>query len=129
MDSQPLPGLGLSDGALRSRIFGALTKGWMAFDGRWKLCKYSEGEALLFDLESDPTEQRNLATDPAYGHVYRRLDAELTHEVMEASALRLHDRLVAPHSLAGSDEFAREGWQWSFPSDASEATKVGDDYY
>lgn len=129
MDSQPLPGLGLSPPPPRTRIFGALTKGWMAFDGRWKLCKYSEGEALLFDLETDPTEERNLAADPAFGHVYRRLDAELTREIMNAMALGLHDRLIAPHSLAESDEFGDRGWQWRFPADASEATKVGDDYY
>ena len=129
MDSQPLPGLGLNEQTRRARIFGMLTKGWMAFDGRWKLCKYFEGEPLLFDLETDPAEERNLAGDPAYGHVYRRLDAELTQEVMEAMALGLHDRLVAPASLSTSDDFAREGWEWRFPADASEATKVGDDYY
>ena len=129
MDSQPLPGLGLSEREPRRRIFGALTKGWMAFDGRWKLCKYSDREALLFDLESDPTEERDLAGDPAYADVYRRLDAELTGEVMEATALGLHDRMVAPHSLSLSDDFGREGWGWRYPADASEATKVGDDYY
>ena len=48
---------------------------------------------------------------------------------MEATALGLHDRLVAPHSLSLSDDFGREGWQWSYPADASEATQVGDDYY
>ena len=39
--------------------------------------------------------------------VYRRLDAELTHEIMDAMALGLHDRLVAPYSLAGSEEFGQ----------------------
>ena len=37
----------------------------MAFDGRWKLSKYSTGERLLFDLENDPHEQRNLIADPS----------------------------------------------------------------
>ena len=101
----------------------------MAFDGRWKLCKYSGREALLFDLETDPTEERDLAGDPACADVYRRLDAELTGEVMEATALGLHDRLVAPQSLSLSDDFGREGWAWRYPADASEAAKVGDDYY
>ena len=48
---------------------------------------------------------------------------------MEATALGLHDRLVAPHSLSLSDDFGREGWGWRYPSDASKATQVGDDYY
>ena len=48
---------------------------------------------------------------------------------MEATALGLHDRMVAPHSLSLSDDFGREGWGWRYPADASEATQVGDDYY
>ena len=129
MDARPLPGLGLTDLPPRSRIFGMLTKGWMAFDGRWKLCKYSTGEALLFDLERDPQEQRNLADDPAHGPVLRRLDAELTREITESTVLGMHDRLAAPYSLSRDQRFGHEGWEWTFPADASEATKVGDDYY
>lgn len=129
MDAQVLPGLGLDEPPPRTRIFGMLTKGWMAFDGEWKLCKYSIGEPLLFNLKDDPQELRNLAADPAYGEVYRRLDAELTHEVMQSMVLGMHDRLAAPYSLSSDDVMGREGWQWKFPADASEATKVGDDYY
>ena len=35
----------------REYLFGMVTDGWMAYDGRWKLCKYATGEHLLFDLE------------------------------------------------------------------------------
>ena len=88
------------------------------------------GEPLLFNLKDDPQELRNLAADPAYGgEVYRRLDAELTHEVMQSMVLGMHDRLATPYSLSSDDVMGREGWQWKFPADASEATKVGDDYY
>ena len=45
-------------------IFGMLADGWMNFDGRYKLHRYSTGDELLFDLREDPTEQRNLAADP-----------------------------------------------------------------
>ena len=129
MDSQPLPELGLSDQPPRDRIFGMLTKGWMAFDGEWKLCKYSTGQALLFNLKEDPQEQRNLAGDPKYVDVYRRLDEELTREIMGSMVLGMHDRLASPNSLSKDEEFGREGWQWRFPADASEATKVGHDTY
>ena len=145
MDARPLPGLGLNDLPPRERIFGMLTKGWMAFDGRWKLAKYSStpdpveddtgktssrtssGRALLFDLENDPDELRNLADDPYYTSIYRRVDDELTHELMESIALSMHDRLTAPHSLAQDERFAREGWSWRFPADASSATRVRKD--
>ena len=48
MDSRPLPGLGLNGPPPRSHIFGMLSGAWMAFDGRYKLSKYSSGEAMLF---------------------------------------------------------------------------------
>ena len=51
MDAQPMPGLGLSEGRGRDRIFGMLADGWMNFDGRYKLHRYSTGDELLFDLE------------------------------------------------------------------------------
>ena len=41
----------------------------------------------------------------------------------------MHDRLAAPYSLSRDQRFGHEGWEWTFPADASEATKVGDDYY
>ena len=44
-------------------------------------------------------------------------------------AASTHDRLTAPHSLSRDEAFAREGWTWSFPSDASTATIVGKDCY
>ena len=145
MDARPLPGLGLTDLPPRDRIFGMLTKGWMAFDGRWKLAKYastpdpiehdtgttpsrtSSGRALLFDLENDPDEMNDLAADPACASIYRRLDDELTHELMQSIPLSMHDRLTAPYSLAQDEQFGREGWSWRFPAAASTATRVRKD--
>ncbi len=87
MDAQPLPTLGLEGPSPRTHIFGYLTQSWMAFDGRYKLAKYSSatqgfepssdssnshtdpwkqhdmlsrGETHLFDLQNDPNEQHNL---------------------------------------------------------------------
>tara|TARA_B100001971_G_C17711199_1_gene296558 strand:- start:240 stop:494 length:255 start_codon:yes stop_codon:yes gene_type:complete len=84
---------------------------------------------MLFNLKDDPDELINLVKDPAYGDVFRRLSAELTKEMMQSIVLSMHDRLVAPYSLSSEDRMGREGWQWKFPADASEATKVGVDYY
>ena len=59
MDFFPLPGLGLERNG-RDYLYGMMGGGWVCFDGRWKLCKYSTGAQMLFDLEQDPTEERNL---------------------------------------------------------------------
>ena len=76
MDSRPLPGLGLMGDSPRERIIGMLTDGWCNFDGEWKLAKYATGESVLFNLIVDPDEQRNLAPDPDYSELFRRLDIE-----------------------------------------------------
>ena len=116
MDSRPLPGLGLAGSTPRDRIFGMLTEGWMAFDGEWKLAKYATGEIVMFNLRDDPGEQRNLAGDPAYADVYRRLDAELTNEIMESVRFSMHDRLAQSGDMSQDPSFGREGWQRPFPA-------------
>ena len=128
MDSRPLPALGLHGSSPRTHIFGMLTQAWMALDGEWKLSKYSTGEAMLFNMVADPQEQRNLVEDPRYGDVCRRLEAEMTTEIMDSLAFAAHDRLVSPQGLSGDDDFAREGWTWGFPAPASLATRVADPY-
>ncbi len=51
----------------------------MIRDDRWKLARYPKAHQVqLFDLESDPLELRNLATDPTHQKTLRGLDAALT---------------------------------------------------
>ena len=105
-----MPGLGLAEGRGRERIFGMLTEGWMNFDGRYKLHRYGTGDELLFDMENDPEEQHNLAADPDYADVRRRLDAELVSEVMTSMAQSTHDRLAHSGDMSQDPAFGREGW-------------------
>ena len=138
MDARPLPELGIPDSSPRSRIFGMLTNGWMALDGDWKLSVYSSGdwhltddssgEAMLFNLREDPLEQRNLIDNPQYGEVSRRLEAEMTREIMGSLGFAMHDRLVDPYSLSQDEDFGREGWRWRYPASASQATRVPEPY-
>jgi len=115
MDSRPLPGLAIPGEKQRERIFGMVSDGWMAFDGRWKLAKYASGEVLLFDLENDPQEQRNLAFDPRHAETLRRLDAEMTAEVMQSVLFCTRDRLAWAGDLSSDRAFGREGWTRPFP--------------
>ena len=114
-DAQPLPGRGMLGKSGRDRIFGMLSDGWMNFDGQYKLHKYSSGEVLLFDMEHDPQEQRNLVNNADYQNVLRRLDAELTAEIMKSMQSSWHDRLAHNGDLSQDPHFGREGWQRPWP--------------
>jgi arylsulfatase A-like enzyme len=115
MDSVPLPGMGTSDGSPRDRIIGATTGGWMIYDGEWRLSKYSTGEALLFNTQDDPHEQRNLYREPALADVRDRLDVELTQAIMDSLREAMHERRVYVRDLSGELWFGREGWQRPYP--------------
>lgn len=111
MDAQSLPGVGISDAGGRDRIFGLLTDGWMNFDGRWKLARYASGEVVLFDMENDPQEQRNLINDTSYQSVRNRLEAELAAHIMESTRVAMHDRLAHSGDLSQDPRFGKHGWE------------------
>ncbi|MEX0926926.1 MAG: sulfatase-like hydrolase/transferase [Dehalococcoidia bacterium] len=115
MDARPLPGPGMPGEIGRDRIFGLLSDGWMNFDGRYKLHRYSTGEVLLFDMQEDPQEQCNLAGDPAHAETLRRLEAELMQEIMESMNASMDDRLAHTGDLSQDPAFGREGWQRPWP--------------
>jgi arylsulfatase A-like enzyme len=114
MDSRPLPDLGLA-AQPRSLLFGFVSNGWMAYDGRWKLCKYATGEQHLFDRANDPDEQINRIKDPAAFAELRRLDDALTREVMRSVALSFHAQKVDTTGMSQEETFGKEGWQRPYP--------------
>jgi arylsulfatase A-like enzyme len=114
-DSEPLPGEGMSRQKGRDRIFGLLSDGWMNFDGRYKLHKYSSGEVFLFDISEDPDEQNNLANSLKHRKIVERLDRELTHKIMESVSFSMHDRLGQTGDMSQSDKFGLEGWSRPWP--------------
>lgn len=114
-DSRPLPELGL-DTNPRQRLFGMVSGGWMACDGRYRLAKYSTGEHLLFDLQADPTEQVNRLHDPALAAVRQRLDDDLTQEIMRSLSLANQEkRVYSGNSLWSDPNFGHRGWQRVYP--------------
>lgn len=114
VDSRPLPALGLATQA-RDILFGFVSNGWMAYDGRWKLCKYATGEQHLFDLADDPDEQQNRIHDPQAFTQLRRLDDALTREVMRSVALSYYAQKVDTTGMSQEETFGREGWQRPYP--------------
>ena len=115
VDFQPLPGLGLKECAPREYLYGMMAGGWMAYDGRYKLCKYSTDEHMLFDLQEDPTEINNLIRDESHRAIYERLDSALTREIMRSVLASRHDQLVYARDLSGDEAFGQPGWQRTYP--------------
>jgi arylsulfatase A-like enzyme len=108
MDSRPLT----ADGAGHERLIGALAGGWMIQEGPWRLAKYGTGETLLFNLEDDPLEQRNLArTEP----IFHELDARLTQAVMGGMVSSHQALRIGGVDLSQNVAFGREGWTRAYP--------------
>ena len=117
VDSIPLPQLGIDNQRQRQRVIGMTSGGWMNFDGRWKLHKYATGEVLLFDIEEDPDEQRNLVGDPAHLQKYLELDAELTRQIMRSLSVSHVDKGLDPSNVLWSNEnFGKQNWQRTYPN-------------
>ncbi|MFO7946271.1 MAG: sulfatase-like hydrolase/transferase [Armatimonadota bacterium] len=50
----------------------------MIRSGPWKLMQYYEHEPMLFNLDEDPNEFYDRGTDPAYAHIVRELQQQVT---------------------------------------------------
>ena len=114
MDARPLPGLQLPDENIRERIFGVLGRGWMLFDGNWKLCKYPQG-AHLFNLHQDPGEQHNRVRDPECADIFHRMDTQLTEEIMRSSDEATFSGRISTISHSSNPDYGRLGWERTYP--------------
>ena len=114
MDSVPLPGLGLAEESHREYLTGVLRQGWMITDGTWKLVRYPGG-SHLFNLAEDRQEQQNRGQDPPCADVYRRLDLELTREVMRLMDEANFSGRVYTFSHSSNPDFGRVGWERIYP--------------
>jgi arylsulfatase A-like enzyme len=76
-------------------VYGETIRG--VTTGRYKLIEYATGPTQLFDLDTDPHEIRNLASEPSYGDTLVKL----------RKCLRLH------HKRSGEDEheFGTAFWE------------------
>jgi arylsulfatase A-like enzyme len=78
MDSRSLKALleGQTD-THRDIVISGLNNWRLAYDGRYKLIRYNDGDTQLFDLKNDPEEAINLTTDPDYTDIQNRLNEHL----------------------------------------------------
>lgn len=97
-------------GALPSRpvlaeyhAIGSMSGGTMLRHGRWKYCHYVGERPQLFDLEADPEELVDLATDPALAEVLAECDAALLAVVDPKRSMRGRRRGSANCSTPSAD--------------------------
>lgn len=80
---------------------GAVSGAFMLRKGRWKYHHYEGFLPELFDLETDPGEETNLAGKPAFAEVQAEMEAALrricTPEAVDAQAFADQAALVARH--------------------------------
>ena len=89
-------GLPMTGTRAREHAYGECNEGAMAtrmiHDGRYKLIYYSAGNVRqLFDLESDPQEMHNLATEDSHAEVLARLTETLCSELYGSDLDWLHE--------------------------------------
>ena len=115
MDSRPLPGLDATGTRGRDHVFGALSNGWLWYEGDWRYSKYATGEAFLYNVAEDPLEQVNRLDDPGCRALARQFDARLTTAVMENMTESMHAERVYVSDLSQRPDFGREGWRRPYP--------------
>ncbi|MEM7438910.1 MAG: sulfatase-like hydrolase/transferase [Pseudomonadota bacterium] len=90
---------------------GAVSGGFMIRKGRWKLNHYMGFRSELFDLENDPEELSDLATDPAYRETIAWMEAALREicDPVSVSAQAFADQAALIASYGGREAALKLG--------------------
>ena len=73
---------------IRDVVFSEIQGRIMVRDARFKYAHYVDGDAELYDLEADPSEERNLAGDPEHVGEVARLRALLVEHTLRSNNFR-----------------------------------------
>ncbi len=123
-DSYVLPGLGLTEDTARTHALGALGSGTMIMDRQYKLARYANGVAALYDIDADPMEQANRIDDRGLAPVRAALEAQLTRAVLGAVKRANLDKAYAYATLTPDHPSHARGWTRPYPVGAPVAQEV-----
>ena len=100
---------------------GSNTAGFMLRKGRWKYHYYVRFQPELFDLDNDPEELNDLASDPAHVDVLGEMEAELRRicDPEAIDALAKHDQQEMIESFGGIEAASQMGSKGATPAPAS----------
>lgn len=98
----------------RDYVFGAINAGFMVTDSKWKYCLYENGQVMLFDMENDPMEQKNLAHVEEYSGVVREYHNIMMKRVMESLNQANFEKTVKAEGVAGG-AFCERKWERPYP--------------
>ncbi|MCB2053554.1 MAG: sulfatase-like hydrolase/transferase [Geminicoccaceae bacterium] len=114
-DSVVLPGIGLDAGEVRTHVLGATSHGFALDDGRFRLARYADGTATLFDLKEDPRERANLIEASSHAAHRERLDRQLARAVHRAILASNEDRRYPYLTMTPDHPAHRSGWRRPYP--------------
>ena len=116
-DSYPIPTLAPEGASRRRYALGAVGNGVCIQDGRWRLSRYDNGLATLYDLDLPTAEQVNLIDAPEAQAVRAELDAALTAELLKAAQVGFRDKRYRYVTMTAGHPAHERGWQRPYPWD------------
>jgi arylsulfatase len=97
-------------GSIRDSVVSEIQGRVMVRDDRFKYAHYEDGDAELYDLAADPTEERNLVGDPSYQSDIARLRGLLVEHALRRAASHAARNAKPPEpERAALDRAFREG--------------------
>ena len=114
-DSYPIPALAPAGAPRRRHALGAVGNGVCIQDDRWRLSRYDNGLATLYDLDLPTAEQINLIDAPEARTVRAELDAALAAELLKAAQAGFRDRRYQYVTMSAGHAAHSRGWERPYP--------------
>lgn len=114
-DSYPIPALAPAGAPRRRYALGAVGNGVCIQDNHWRLSRYDNGLATLYDLDLPAAEQVNLIEAPDAQAVRADLDAALATELLKATQAGFRDRRYPYVTMTEGHAAHSRGWERPYP--------------
>ncbi|MGL1890966.1 MAG: sulfatase-like hydrolase/transferase [Spirochaetaceae bacterium] len=96
-------------------ILGFLDSGYFVAYGSWRYSLYKNGESYLYNLESDPSESNNLASNSDNMDIISSLNKELMLWLNSSIVKSNCDKLLVPGVDDPSHSFYKTNWERPYP--------------